>query len=236
MHCSEEMKEKIRCANLGRSHTEESKQKISKSLMGHPGAMKGKHHTEETKQKMALSKFNDKNPNWKGDDVGYCSIHEWIKNRKVKTDLCEQCKKNPPCDLANISGEYKRDVSDYEWLCRSCHMELDGRKVKFKNAFLGKHHSEESKQKLRELLSGENHPMFGKHHSEETKRKIREAQLGEKSPMFGKHRSEETKQKQREAMSGDKNPFFGKHHSDEVMKKIRETKLKNKLEKHGVAS
>ncbi len=29
-------------------------------------------------------------------------------------------------------GEYKRDTSDYQWLCRSCHMEGDGRMEKFK--------------------------------------------------------------------------------------------------------
>ena len=35
--------------------------------------------------------------------------------------------KNPPYDLANISQEYRRDVDDFEWLCRSCHMKKDGR-------------------------------------------------------------------------------------------------------------
>jgi len=64
---------------------------------------------------------------WKGDNVGYISLHEWIRNRKPKPDLCEECKSKPPHDVANISGEYKRDVNDYEWLCRSCHMKKDGR-------------------------------------------------------------------------------------------------------------
>ena len=30
-------------------------------------------------------------------------------------------------------------------------------------------------------------PMYGKHHTEETKRKLREQKLGSKNPMFGKH-------------------------------------------------
>lgn len=34
--------------------------------------------------------------------------------------------------------------------------------------------SEEHKKKISEALSGEKHPMFGKHHSEESKKKIRE--------------------------------------------------------------
>ena len=32
-----------------------------------------------------------------------------------------------PYDCANISGEYHRDVDDFEWLCRRCHMVKDGR-------------------------------------------------------------------------------------------------------------
>ena len=67
------------------------------------------------------------NGQWKGDEVGYFSLHEWIKNHKQKPEFCEICKKKPPYDLANISGEYKRDINDYRWLCRSCHMKDDKR-------------------------------------------------------------------------------------------------------------
>ena len=64
---------------------------------------------------------------WKGDKVGYSAVHEWIKKHKPKQKLCECCNKKPAYDLANISGEYKRDVNDFEWICRSCHMNKDGR-------------------------------------------------------------------------------------------------------------
>ena len=64
---------------------------------------------------------------WKGDEAGYAAIHIWVKNNKPKPAMCEHCKKRPPLDLANISGEYKRDVNDFEWLCRRCHMLSDGR-------------------------------------------------------------------------------------------------------------
>lgn len=40
---------------------------------------------------------------------------------------CPSCRKRPALDLANISQEYKRDLSDWEWLCRKCHMTKDGR-------------------------------------------------------------------------------------------------------------
>jgi len=85
--------------------------------------------------------------------------------------------------------------------------------------------------------TGEDTPMFGKHHSEETKQKIREALLGARNHNFGKHHSEETKQKIREAKSGENNPtfgkrgegtpMFGKHHSEETKQKIRITSLKS---------
>lgn len=64
---------------------------------------------------------------WKGDSVGYTALHSWVKRRYKKTPFCMDCKLKPPYDLANISQEYKRDLSDWEWLCRSCHMKKDGR-------------------------------------------------------------------------------------------------------------
>lgn len=72
----------------------------------------------------------EKNGRWKGDKVGYFALHEWIKKNKPKPKLCEKCKKIPPRDLANISGEYKRDVNDFEWLCRSCHFKKDRQNLK----------------------------------------------------------------------------------------------------------
>jgi hypothetical protein len=64
---------------------------------------------------------------WKGDSVSYISLHQWVKYNKPKPELCECCGLKTPYDLANISQEYKRDIDDYEWLCRKCHMKKDGR-------------------------------------------------------------------------------------------------------------
>ena len=84
--------------------------------------------TEEHKRKIAESKFDDKNPQWKGDNVSKTSsLHEWIQRRKPKSEFCENCNIKRPMDLANISNLYKRDINDFEWLCRGCHMEKDGR-------------------------------------------------------------------------------------------------------------
>ena len=44
----------------------------------------------------------------------------------------------------------------------------------------------ETKKKLSESKSGENHPMFGKTHTDETKKKQSDAKKGEKNHNFGK--------------------------------------------------
>ena len=64
---------------------------------------------------------------WKGTDVGKKELHEWVRKNKPKPKLCVDCKKAKPYDLANISQEYKRDINDFKWLCRSCHIKKDGR-------------------------------------------------------------------------------------------------------------
>jgi|SRR6185503_18005070 len=58
------------------------------------------------------------------------SLHTWIKKRLKKPLECYDCNLIKPLDLANISQEYKRDLNDWEWLCRSCHMKKDGRLYK----------------------------------------------------------------------------------------------------------
>ena len=75
----------------------------------------------------SLSKESELNPNWKGDSIKYHAVHRWVERRLKKPDICPRCKQKGWMDLHNISGEYKRDVKDWEWLCRRCHMIVDGR-------------------------------------------------------------------------------------------------------------
>ncbi len=83
--------------------------------------------SEETKLKISEANTGKNNGMWKGDKVGLSQLHDWIRNRKPKPKFCVECKKEKPFDLANVSGEYKREVSDFRWLCRRCHMKSDGR-------------------------------------------------------------------------------------------------------------
>lgn len=106
---------------------------------------------------------NEKNGNWKGDYVSIEGVHGWVKSRKDKPVLCEDCKKKPSIDLANISGEYKRDLSDWKYICRSCHMIEDGR--------LDRLHNPEHYRKLSTLFKGRK-MRTGWKHTEETKNKM----------------------------------------------------------------
>ena len=69
---------------------------------------------------------------------------------------------------------------------------------------LNKHLSDETRKKISESLSGENHPdCFGKNNN-----------------FYGKKHTPESRKKMSEAQSGENNGFYGKHHSDESKKKI----------------
>ena len=83
--------------------------------------------SKEHKNSIRESKLAENNPMWKGDKVGYAALHKWIKSRLPKPKFCQNCKKISPYDLANISQDYVRDLLDWEWLCRKCHMMGDGR-------------------------------------------------------------------------------------------------------------
>ena len=86
----------------------------------------GTKHSEEAKMKIAKGHLGNKNGMWK-EKILLTSLHEWIRRHKPKPEFCEKCQITKPYDLANISQKYYRDTNDFEWLCRKCHMEKDGR-------------------------------------------------------------------------------------------------------------
>lgn len=102
--------------------------KRSKNFLINNNFAKGNKHTEKSKLLISISLKGEKNGMWKGDNIkSYVALHQWIRRNKPKIELCENCNKKESYDLANISGKYKRDIDDYKWLCRKCHMEEDGR-------------------------------------------------------------------------------------------------------------
>jgi NUMOD3 motif-containing protein len=114
---------------LGKHHSEETKQKLRKIL-------RGKKRSEESIQRMKAAKSGEKNPAWKGNSVGRFALHNWVRKNSPKPELCEICNIKPPYDLANISPKYNpetytRDIKNWRWLCRRCHVISDGRVKNF---------------------------------------------------------------------------------------------------------
>lgn len=114
--------------------------------------MKGRRMTEETKKKISIGNtgikrpnskpphfFGEKSSHWKGDNIGYSGLHQWIRLTFGKATKCEykNCKyprqnkakvwvfKPKRFEWANINGKYKRDREDWVQLCPSCHRKFD---------------------------------------------------------------------------------------------------------------
>lgn len=72
---------------------------------------------------------NANNNKWRGDDVGYYGLHQWIARRLGKANHCCFCDgiKAKKYYWHNISLEYKRDIDDWQSICPSCHKKLHNR-------------------------------------------------------------------------------------------------------------
>lgn len=69
----------------------------------------------------------DKNSNWKGNDVGYDALHDWVNRCLGKAQSCSFNKthKATRYHWANVSGDYLRDLGDWISLCPICHKQYD---------------------------------------------------------------------------------------------------------------
>jgi rubrerythrin len=97
-----------------------------------------KRHPKSCCSKQCLNKYLSKirlgnqNPNWSDKPIIINSLHSYVKRRLAKPDKCPSCHLVKRLDLANIADKpnpetYTRDLKNWEWLCRKCHMEKDGR-------------------------------------------------------------------------------------------------------------
>jgi hypothetical protein len=116
MTISIETREKISKTMKGKKKTLEHRQNISKAMSGHHHTPIGKNHRL-----------------WKGDDVGISALHNWVKRNLSKPKICDVCNRDKPLDLANTNGKYLRNLSDWQWLCRSCHTKSDNRILNIKH-------------------------------------------------------------------------------------------------------
>ena len=128
------------CSNRNRWKNKEYKKRvgvnISNSLKGNKN-MLGKKQTEITKEKIRNSNYhlnlkgtkeNEKNPSWKGDDVGYNALHNWIAKHFKKSILCEICGLFRKLEWSNKDHKYSRNREDWQYICRSCHRRYDNAK------------------------------------------------------------------------------------------------------------
>jgi len=129
--------ERMRKIKTGKHQTIETKNKLRLLRLGKNNPFYGKHHSDATCKRISenhVDVSNDKNPQWRGDGASYVAIHHWVARHKDKPSFCEMCGEKEPYDLSNVSGEYKRDVNDYQWVCRKCHQVSDGRYERLKNS------------------------------------------------------------------------------------------------------
>ncbi len=125
---SSETLQKLRNARLGKHHSKETKEKISKSGIGIK-----KPHSEEHKRNLRLNHADvkwEKHPYWKGDNAKYSALHRRVEIKRGKPKFCEICKtsdKSKKYHWANLTGNFT-DVMDYKRLCLRCHRKYDTKK------------------------------------------------------------------------------------------------------------
>ena len=78
--------------------------------------------TLEDRKKISERYKGEKNPDWKGNRVGYRGIHMWIQKQLGKATRCSINSKHISIRYhwANISKKYKRNFSDWMQMCPSC--------------------------------------------------------------------------------------------------------------------
>ena len=70
----------------------------------------------------------NKNYAWKGENVGYRGMHQWVVRNKGKATKCSFCGKIGKArkiHWMNIDHKYKRILNDYIQACTKCHGKYD---------------------------------------------------------------------------------------------------------------
>lgn len=104
-----------------------SKDCYTKSQIGGKLSPNARRVAIETLNKWKLKRIQslpkgERNYQWKGDNVGYRGLHYWIERQLGKASKCNKCyNSSKRYHWHNISGEYTRELSDWESLCAKCH-------------------------------------------------------------------------------------------------------------------
>jgi hypothetical protein len=118
---SEDKKHPGICRNTGKTHFKKGVEPWNKDTKGIMKAW--------NKGKKLPQASGENNPKWKGDQVTYSPLHHWIRRNLGKPETCINCRTSnlvgKKIHWANISGLYKRELSDYMRLCAKCHKAYD---------------------------------------------------------------------------------------------------------------
>lgn len=119
---SEETRKKIGDANRGNVMSEETREKL-RVIRARQTIPKEIYIANGLKQR------GENNPHWKGDEVGYGGLHEWVKKELGQPDVCVNCGKSGlkgrHIQWSNKSGKYRRVIDDWQRLCARCHSDYD---------------------------------------------------------------------------------------------------------------
>lgn len=120
----------VRCAQAYRK-TDEFRENLSQKHTG-------KEIPDDVRKKISEAQKGKRtgkdNHLWKGDDVGYRAMHEWIRREKGTPKNCEHCGTDKRRLVwANKSHEYRREVDDWMRLCYPCHRRYDFPNEKHRN-------------------------------------------------------------------------------------------------------
>lgn len=113
---SKEFSEKIRLTRLGSKDTLKTKENKSKGL---------KKYWKSSRSKNRIVLKGIKHPNWKGTKVSYWNCHKWVQKNFSKTGICEICNRKGYTEWSNRDHKYIRIRSDWQEVCRSCHLKYD---------------------------------------------------------------------------------------------------------------
>jgi hypothetical protein len=165
-------------------------------------------YIDEYDNKILITKEEAKNRGLKGATTGK---HPWNKDLKMSDEYNALFKIKLKNSGRTYIGENNPNYGK---------VTPDEVKEKIRLGNLGKTLSDETKQKMSESRSGENHWNYGKNHSEETKTKMR------------KPKSEEAKENMKKGIaenggrSGEKNSFYGKKHTEDSIEKMKKPRQK----------
>lgn len=66
------------------------------------------------------------------EDSGVDALHLWVRNNLTRPMICPSCNIRQTYEVANISNKYdpntyNRELKNWRWTCRKCHVISDGR-------------------------------------------------------------------------------------------------------------